>query len=249
MGGGKQQTTSSTTSNSPQVTALTNKLASQLSSQVDKPSAVYNNPLYTGLSSTTQNGIGALGNPAGAASYGNAIGGSIDELGAIASGQRMGENDSAWNGVKANLANDINSSFNASGRFGGGANASSLANGLASVDLQRIQGNEARQMSAIGALPGAFAASLAPAQAQIAAGSLLDADSLAKRQADYELFNRQQDAPWSNLARASSILSGTAGAAGQTTTNTQPAPNPFQQALGYVLGNAGQAARAFGGGF
>lgn len=53
-------------------------------------------------------------------------------------------------------------------------------------------------------------------------GSAQDANNLASRMADYDLFTRKHDADWEALARASSILGGTAGAAGSTTTNSVP---------------------------
>ena len=53
-------------------------------------------------------------------------------------------------------------------------------------------------------------------------GSAIDASQLASRMADYDLFTRKQDADWEARARASSILGGTAGASGSTTSNTVP---------------------------
>lgn len=53
-------------------------------------------------------------------------------------------------------------------------------------------------------------------------GAAQDADSLAGRLADYDLFTRTNDADWEAISRASSILSGTAGASGSTTSNTVP---------------------------
>ena len=53
-------------------------------------------------------------------------------------------------------------------------------------------------------------------------GAAQDADSLAGRLADYDLFTRTNDADWEAISRASSILSGTAGASGSTTTNNIP---------------------------
>lgn len=236
MGGGTQTSSSSTTSNSPQVTALTNKLASGLTGLVDKGSAVYGSPLYTGLGATTQGGVNALTAAGTNPQYSTDIGNTMGEFGAIASGQRMGENDAAWNAVKAGVGNDVNAAFNASGRFAGGANAERLANGLAGVDLQRIQGNEARQMAAASALPGLYSASLAPAQTQLAAGSILDSDALAKRQADAQLFDAQNNNQWNDYARASSILNGTAQAAGQTTTQTTPTAPLWQTLAGGAIG-------------
>lgn len=53
-------------------------------------------------------------------------------------------------------------------------------------------------------------------------GAQQDANSLAKRMANYDLFTRKNDANWEALARASSILGGTAGASGSTTSNSVP---------------------------
>lgn len=246
MGGGTQQTTSSTTSNSPQVTALTNNLADRLQSQLAQGSQVYGNPLYTGLSSTTTGGVNAIAGAANNNGYSNGIRSTIDEFGQIAAGNRMGMNDPGYASLRQNAIDDTlaatNASFNAGGRFAGGANVNAanrgVSNTIANLDYQNYQNDNARQLAAANALPNLFAASLAPGQAQVAAGSILDADALARRTAEANLFDAQANRGWNDLARTSSILNGTAGAAGQTTTNTQPAPNPFQTLLGGALGLA-----------
>lgn len=235
-GGGTQKTTSSTTSNSPAVSALTDKLANGVSGLVTTGSKVYDQPLYTGLSGTTLGGVNALSAAGNNPVYSQNLASTMDEFGAIASGQRMGQNDAVWNTALDNVANNVNSSFNASGRFGGLSNRNNLAGGLAGVELQRIQGNEARQQAAAAALPGLYSASLAPAQTQLAAGSILDADQLAKRQADAALYDAQNNKGWNDYARASSILNGTAQAAGSTTTQTSPKPSIWQSILGAGLG-------------
>jgi hypothetical protein len=53
-------------------------------------------------------------------------------------------------------------------------------------------------------------------------GAAQDADRLAKRQANADLFEKQNNGDWEALARASSILGGTAGASGSTTSNSVP---------------------------
>lgn len=70
-------------------------------------------------------------------------------------------------------------------------------------------------------------------------GAAQDASSLASRLADYDLFTRKQDADWEALARASSILGGTAGASGSTTSNTVPW-------WSLLLGGAATGASIFG---
>lgn len=241
MGGsGTQQTSQSTSSNSPQVTALTNQLAGGLSGLVSKGSSVYDKPLYTGLGATTQAGIGNLTGAAGNQNYANNLNSTMDEFGQIAAGNRFGQDAPGYSTLRSGVIDDTlaatNNAFNASGRFGGGSNVESANKGIGSavagLDYQNYQNDIARQQQAASALPGLFSASLAPGQAQIAAGSITDADALAKRQADAQLYDQTQNKSWNDYARASSILAGTAGAAGQTTTNTQPAPSLFQQLLG-----------------
>ncbi len=94
------------------------------------------------------------------------------------------------------------------------------------------QQGTANSAAAAAAAPALFQSTLLPGQAQIAAGQVLDADALAKRQAENDLFRRKNDAGWASLANASSILAGTAGAGGTTSTMTQPGAPWWQQALG-----------------
>jgi hypothetical protein len=241
MGGGTQ-TVQSTQSASKPVRDVTDQLATGLSGLVKNGSAVYNKPLYTGLGATTTGGISALSGAANNPQYASNLSNTMNEFGQIASGQRFGQNAPGYANLRQGLIDDTlastNAAFNASGRFGGGANVNAANRGVASavgnLDYQNYQSDITRQQAAAAALPGLYSASLAPAQAQIAAGSILDADALAKRQAEAQLYDAQNNRGWNDYARASSILSGTAGAAGQTTT--APAPSPFQQLLGAGIG-------------
>lgn len=252
-GGGTQQTTQSTTSNSPAVTALTDKLANGVSGLVSAGSKVYQNPLYTGLSDTTMAGVNSLSSAGNNPDYSANVNSALNEFGSIAAGQRFGEAAPGYAALRSGVIDDTlaatNSAFNASGRFGGGANVNQanlgIGKAVAGLDYQNYQNDIARQQQAASALPGLYAASLAPAQTQLAAGSILDADSLARRQADADLFDKVNNSGWNDYARASSILNGTAQAAGQTVTNTTPTAPWWQQALGYVVGNASKAAGMF----
>lgn len=53
-------------------------------------------------------------------------------------------------------------------------------------------------------------------------GASQDADRLAKRMANADLFDKTQNADWNTLARATSILGGNASASGSTTSNSVP---------------------------
>ena len=223
MGGDNSQTTTSGLNNealSGAVTTIGNQLNTQLAQGV-KP---FTQSLYPGLSLETKGAVNQLVNNPVNNTYSMGIGDTIGEFGAIASGQRMGENDATWSGVKDQVATDVNAILQGSGRFGSASHAGALAKGLAGVDLQRIQGNEARQLQAAGMLPGLYGASTLPTQAQLQAGQIMGADRLAQRQGDADLFDRMNNAGWNTLGRASQVLAGTAPSAGQTTTQTQQQP-------------------------
>lgn len=272
----------------------------------------------------------------------------------VARGGAMGMNDPGYSRLRSNVANDtmrdINTAFNASGRFGGGANVESasegIGNALAGLDYQNYQSDIARQERALGAIEGqrqesfqnqmgalgasdqarlaqaglrmnalsasdqarlaqtglqmnalgaadqarlaqtglqmnalsasdqarlaqlsgrmgalgaqqgaagsafgmnqtgadnaARAASMAPtlynatlqpAMSRVTAGQMFDADAMARRQSENDLFRRQNDAGWQTLERASSILNGNAGSGGAE----EEAPW-WQSALGGALG-------------
>lgn len=70
-------------------------------------------------------------------------------------------------------------------------------------------------------------------------GSAQDADSLAKRMANADLFDRTENADWNTLGRATSILGGNSTASGSTTSNSVP----WWAAL---LGGASTGASIFG---
>jgi hypothetical protein len=53
-------------------------------------------------------------------------------------------------------------------------------------------------------------------------GASQDADSLARRMADADLFDKTQNRDWNTLGRATSVLGGNATASGSTTSNTIP---------------------------
>lgn len=244
MGGGGSKTTTSTSSTTPNnaaVDATTTQLLNKLQGYVNTGSAVYGNTLNPGAGQTTQNAWDATLNAAGNPTFVQDINNTLSEFGQIASGNRMGENDAAWNTARDNAVRDANAIFTSNGRFGSGSHVQEAARGLGAVDLARIQGNESRQMAAASALPGLFNASLLPAGVMGSVGAEQDANALALRQADADLFDRTNNRGWNDLARATSILSGTAGATGTTTTNTQTQPKTpwWQSALGFGLGALG----------
>lgn len=179
----------------------------------------------------------------------------------VAQGNRFGENAPGYATLRNNVRNDtltdINAMFSNSGRLGSGMHvdkaAEGVGNALAGLDYTNYQNDIGRQERALGSiegqrqqgvantfaaqqsLPGLLQASTAPAQMQLTAGGLLDADKAAKLQGDQDLFMRKNLADYTQLGQLSSILAGTAPSAGTVTTQTEPAPNPWLGALGAGL--------------
>ncbi len=234
MGGGSTQTTTSGLNNSALNSAVTT-IGNQLNTQLNNGSKVFGQTLTPGAGTTTQNawasGLSAASNPGYSAAVNNAIG----EFGDIAAGNRMGEGDAGWNAARDRALTDVNSMFTTSGRFGSGSHVGSAAEGLAAVDLARLQGNESRQMQAAQLLPGLFSASTMPSQYAMGIGAAQDANAQAVRQGEADLFDRTNNAGWNTLQRGASVLAGTAPSAGTTTSTTTSQPW-WQTGLGIGAG-------------
>lgn len=221
-GGGTETTTQVNAPSNPDVNPTLSKLLKGVQGTYDSNSTT--NPNMTaGWASQ----LGAAASP----DYARGVAGSTRELADIASGQRFGMDDPGYAAMRAGALDDamtgVGSSFLTDGRFGssvmGEAAGEAATQTLAGLDYANFQNDQQRQMQAISALPGAFAAGQAPGSVQTSVGQ------------------QQQQAPWSNLATASSILAGTAPAGGSTSSQTTPTAPWWQQALGYVAGNAGRA--------
>ena len=122
-----------------------------------------------------------------------------------------------------------------------GARMSALGaqGGVAQNQFAMGQQGFANAAGAAASIPSFYSAMQLPAQTQLGIGQLLDADSLAARQADYDLFRRQNDSGWATLGNASSILAGTAGSSGQQQSVTTPTTPWWQSALGLGISAAG----------
>lgn len=241
MGGGgtETQTTTSGLSN-PQLNKAVSTIGSQLNTQLSKGVAPFGQSLYPGLSGQTQQGVAGLANNPNNAAYGSAVGNTIKDFGAIASGQRFGMNDPGYATLRQNAINDattgVASSFLTDGRFGssvmGDAAGEAIAGTIAGLDYANFQNDQQRQLQAAGMLPGLYQGSQLPAMGQLAAGQIKDADMLAARQGEADLFDRTKNAGWNTLATASQVLAGTAPGAGTTSSVTTPTAPWWQQALG-----------------
>lgn len=259
-----QQSTTTSGATNPFVDSTVSRVLEGLQNEMGNGTAVFNKPLYTGLSGTTRAGLQNIGTAAdaGAGGLGDAFNwarGTVNSGGynpALSSAQsgiegylRESQADApGYATLRAGVADDtmsgINEAFNASGRFGGGSNVESASKGLGSalagLDYQNYGDRLSRQLGgnqalagigqtamgnaagASAAMPSLFSGTLMPGQAQVGAGAIMEADALASRQAENDLFRRQNDSMWDTLGRSTSILAGNAGASGQTQTTTTP---------------------------
>lgn len=232
--------TSTTAPTNPQVTATTNNLLTKLDTATNAGVPVFNKSLYSPAGATTQGAwdasLGAAGNP----DYANGVKGAIKSFGNTAAGNDFGMNDPGYASLRQNAIDDaiknVGQGFVTSGRFGGGSytdQATKSAFGAASgLDYQNYQNDIARQQQAASILPSLYGAAQQPAATQGAVGAAQDANASGILQGANDLFQRQNGAPWDTLARSSSILAGTAGASGNTTTSSETSPaTPWWQSL------------------
>lgn len=251
MGGTTNTTTqqSSTAPANPAVTATQTQLLTGLQNAYAGGMKVFDKSLYAGTGQNTQAGWDATLAAARNPNYSNAVNSTMDDFGAVASGQRFGMNDPGYAQLRQKAASDaltsVGKSFGASGRFGGGSYLQSagegVGNAIAGLDYANYQNDIARQQQAAQMLPGLYQASLAPGATIGAVGGAQDADAQARLAAENDLFRRQNDPQWDALARSSSILAGTAPVGGMNTTNTTTSPStPWWQTAGAIgLGAAG----------
>ncbi|UYQ70965.1 FUSC family protein [Pelagibacterium flavum] len=139
------------------------------------PTATYGKSLYTGMGSTTNQGMGGLLDAArqnqgfmdGGIDYAQGLigaGPSLTEntLMDVAQGNRMGEAAPGFAAMRSRLQDDVlsgvGSQFTSSGRFGGGSHINTatdrLTDSLGALDYQNYQNDIARQERALGAIEG-----------------------------------------------------------------------------------------------
>ena len=239
--------TSSSAPSNKDVNPTVSTLLKGVQSEYGKPQSTFGQQLYTGQGGTTTNALtntlGAANNPA----YSQGINDSIGQTAKIAGGQYLNGGNPYFEANLGKTLNDtasgINAGLGSSGRLGSNLQVQSLAEGLGNVSNQaRSQNYEteySRMMQAQQALPGLYQSSLLPSATQLQVGQLQDANSLAQRQAEYELWARQNNVGWDALSKASSILGGTAPYGGTTQTQQTPGASPFQQILGAGIGLGG----------
>jgi len=248
-GGGTETTTTSSAPSNPDVNPTLSKVLTGVQGQVDSGYKVFDKSLNPGAGATTQNAWGSMLSASKNPDYANGIAGATSDFADIAAGNRFGTNDPGYSAMRQGALDDamtgVGSSFLTDGRFGssvmGDAAGKAATQTLAGLDYQNFQNDQSRQLSAAQMLPGLYSAGMAPAGVEANIGAQQDANALALTQAENDLFRRRHDAGWMPLNNASAVLAGTAGQGGQTQSTTTPTAPWWQQAIGYVAGNAGKA--------
>lgn len=231
MGGGDKTTTQTSGLNNAELNQAVSTIGTQLNSNLATGVKQFGQTLVPGAGDTTKAGWSAAlaaGNNPG---YSAAINDAITQQGNIATGQV--QDDPVRQKALEDALTATGAVFTGSGRFGAGSHAESAAEGatnaLAGLDY-------ARQQQAIQNLPGLFSAALMPSANTIQIGGAMDANTQAVRGGEADLFDRLNNSGWNTLGRAGAVLSGTAPAAGTTTTTTQPGTPWWQTAGSLALG-------------
>lgn len=235
MGSSTQKSTSTSGPSNPDLNSLVSKLSKGIGAQYNPTGSLYSAP-GTNTTQGLQASLNAANNPA----FSGGLAGALSSYGARAAGNELGNNDPGYAALRSRIADDtmsdVNSMFTTSGRFGSGSHVGAasegLANALAGLDYNQYNNSLNRQSEAANLLPQLFTASQLPASIQQSVGASQDADAAAKLRGglDYQ-------------GAYAGLLGQAAGSSGTTTTNTQPTTPLWQQILGYVAGNAGQAVK------
>lgn len=219
---GSSNNTTTTRSGSKAVNSTVDKLAAGLGNAYSPGKSLYQAP-----SANTQQGwqasLTAAGNPA----YSSGLAGAMSRFGNIAAGNEIGMEDPGYMSMRNKLMNDVtystNNAFNSSGLFGSDSNVKSLSEGLGNavgaLDYSQLRDSRADAERAAVMMPQLFSGAQLPASIQQSIGAAQDADAAARANGETDY-----------LAKLSSIMAGTAGAAG--TTTSQPSTPLWQTLLG-----------------
>lgn len=193
----------------------------------------YNQPLSTPYSSETM-GFLNQGMADVQANRGG-VNGQIAAGGWLNGGNPYFEN--ALTQTRNNVSTDVNSTFNANGLWGSDLHAKGLAEGMGNVEnnarLGNFENEYARMMGAQGAQQQGTATGLGYS-------GLLDSKAQEGRLAEYDLFNRQTNAPYEFQSKYLGLLTG-----GQTAPGLQEQQPWWQTLLGYGANVAGNALSLF----
>lgn len=215
--------------------------------------AYYGGQTYAGL---TPQGTGALNSIYGNQSAGQMIGQAGNTLGQTAGGaytQGGTQNpffQGAFQGIADQIRPGVDSGFEGGGRYGSGsanqAKASALTNAGMQMGYQNYSTERQNQLNAATALPGIAQASYMPAQMQLGAAQVQQADTQGQMNADKARYDYTANMPYMNLQRYQGLLTPGGGGSG---TQSQPffQPSMAQNAIGGGLGGAAIGSLISGG--
>jgi len=194
----------------------------KLTGYLNSPAPVFDKSLYTGMGETTQNALAGIEGGANPAGYSGFVGGAIGDFGDVAAGNRFGTNDPGFATLRQGVIDDtmssINSTFGNSGMFGSDSNLEAAGRGIGSaiagLDYGNFQNDIARQQNAVGTLNSLYGMSQQPGQTQLAAGQIRDADALAGRQGEADLFERDNNADYNRFLELIGAFTGSQSNAG-----------------------------------
>jgi hypothetical protein len=240
----------STAPSNPNVQPAVSKLLQGLQSQYDAGVPVYQKSLYPGVSDTTNSawaqGTGVASSLIGSGGFNGTQTGAMSTLRGLDAGygglsDAYSQDAPGYSTLRSNLMDDavknVGSAFTSSGRFGGGSYVDtatkSAVDAVAPLDYTNFQNDINNRYRSLDSRAGlgqtifgmgqqGIANQNAAVSALGAIGSARDADMLAARQGENDLFRRNADAGWERLARSSAILGGTAPYGGQESSQSVP---------------------------
>lgn len=193
---------------------------------------VYQGDTVAGLGDTTKQGISGIQSAAGG--FSNPVVG--NNLTDWASGKNVMSNpyfESALTGQLGQAADQVQSKFSGSGRYGSGANTNALASTLGNIRAGALS-NQYNQdvgnmFTAGNALTNWNQGNLGAQQAVTSAGQLEDQAKQQQLTADFTKWQSEDMQPWTRLGL---LQSAAAGSAGNYGTNTQTVSQPFNALQG-----------------
>jgi len=208
-----------------------------------KGGGVYQGDTTAGLGTTTQSGISGL---QGAVSAMPSTTSSASNLAEMANGSYLKNGnpyfESALSGQLQSTADQVQSQFSGSGRYGSGANTNVLTNSLGNIRstaLSNQYNRDAQNMlTANGQIDSAnsnlYQNQLAGNQAVIGAGQLQDAAKQAELNAAQSKFLAEDNQDWTRLGLLQAAAAGSAGNYGTQSQVQSGGPSPLLGAIGGI---------------
>lgn len=204
---------------------------------------VYQGDTTAGLGSTTQSGISGIQNTVSGLPTSTS---SATNLADVANGSYLKSGnpyfESALSGQLQSTADQVQSQFSGSGRYGSGANTNVLTNSLGNIRATALsnQYNQDAQnmLTANGQIDSAnsnlYQNQLAGNQAVVGAGQLQDAAKQAELDAAQSKFLAEDNQDWTRLGLLQAAASGSAGNYGSQSQVQSGGSNGLLSAIGGI---------------